>query len=167
MRFKSHSTSPDRVQVPMVPMIDVIFQLLVFFLLNLRIVAPEGNFNLNMPASAPTLVTNQHAPHEIKVGLRSDRDGNLTQLILDSKELGNDDIAFERLNKEILAIIGRPGNPLAKDIEVEIDADFETQYKYVVQAIAKCTGRYDPSTKQIARYIEKIKFSPPHPPKSF
>ena len=87
------------------------------------------------------------------------------QLTLGSRNLGNDEMAFERLNKEILKIIGRPGNPLAKDIEVEIDADYETQYKYVVKAISKCTGRLDPGSKQVARYVEKIKFAPPHKPK--
>ena len=68
--------------------------------------------------------------------------------------------------KKFWQIIGRPGNPLTKDVEVEIDADYETQYKYVVKAISKCTGRYDPGTKQVTRYVEKIKFAPPHKPKA-
>ena len=34
-------------------MIDIVFQLLIFFMLNLKIVAPEGNFNINMPIAAP------------------------------------------------------------------------------------------------------------------
>ena len=88
------------------------------------------------------------------------------RLTLGSKNLGNDDLAFERLNKEILQIIGRPGNPLTKDIEVEIDADYETQYKYVVKAISKCTGQLDPGSNQVARYVEKIKVAPPHKPKA-
>lgn len=167
MKFRNRSTGPAKVEIPMAPMIDVIFQLLIFFLLNLRIVAPEGNYNLNMPVAGPRAISTEQNLPEIKVGLRSDREGNLIQLTFGSKDLGNDDVAFERLNNEILSIVGRPGNPLTKEVEVEIDADFETQYKYVVQAISKCTGRYDADNKQIARYIEKIKFAPPHPPKSF
>ena len=166
MKFQTGSSEPVRMQLPLAPMIDVGFQLLIFFLLNLRMISPEGNFNLNMPISAPTTEIADRTLPEIKVSLRSDRDGKLTQLAIGSKSLGNDDAAFERLNQEILTMIGRPGNPLSKEIEIEIDADFETQYQYVIKAISKCTGRVDPDTRQMARYVEKIKFAPPHPPKS-
>lgn len=166
MKFHRHKP-PDKIKLPMAPMIDIVFLLLMFFMLNLKIVAPEGNFNMNLPISAPaqTQKADVNLP-DIKVGLRSDREGLLTQLTLGSKNLGNDDAAFDRLNREILQIIGRSGNPLTKDVEVEIDADYETQYRYVVKAISKCTGRMDVQTKQIARYIEKIKFAPPHKPKA-
>ena len=166
MKLRNRSSGPTKVEIPMAPMIDIVFQLLIFFMLNLKIVAPEGNFNINMPIGAPAAAVAEQNLPDIKVGIVSDRDGNLTQLTLGSKNLGNDDLAFERLNKEILQIIGRPGNPLTKDVEVEIDADYETQYKYVVKAISKCTGRMDPGTKQVARYVEKIKFAPPHKPKA-
>ncbi|WP_010586510.1 ExbD/TolR family protein [Schlesneria paludicola] len=165
MKFSKRWSGPSKVDIPMAPMIDIVFQLLIFFMLNLKIVSPEGNFNINMPIGPPSAAADQGLP-EIKVGLHSDRDGNLTQITFGSKNLGNDDAAFEQLNKEILTYIGRPGNPLTKEVEVEIDADFETQYKYVVRAISKCTGKFDPNTKQIARYVEKIKFAAPHKPKT-
>lgn len=165
MRFGNRNSSPSKVVIPMAPMINVAFLLLIFFMLNLKILAPEKNFTVNMPIGVPQAARADRNLPEIKVALHSDRHGNLTQITLGSRNLGNDDAAFERLNKEILAIIGRPGNPLTKDIEVEIDADYETQYKYVVKAISKCAGRFDPETKQITRYIEKIKFAPPHQPK--
>ena len=158
-------SSLSKVEIPMAPMIDIVFQLLIFFMLNLKIVAPEGNFNINLPVSAPSNAPSDVNLPDIKVGLRSDRDGNLVQLTLGGNNLGNDNAAFERLNAEVLKIIGRPGNPLTKDIEVELDADFECQYKYVVKAISRCTGRVDPRTQAVTRYIEKIKFAPPHKPK--
>lgn len=166
MKMRNRSAGPSKVEIPMAPMIDIVFQLLIFFMLNLKIVAPEGNFNINMPIGAPSAAAAEQNLPDIKVGLHSDRDGNLTQITLGSKNLGNDNAAFERLNREILTIIGRPGNPLTKDVEVEIDADYETQYKYVVKTISKCTGRFDPATRQITRYVEKIKFAPPHKPKA-
>jgi len=102
---------------------------------------------------------------DIKVGLHSDKDGTLARLMLGGNNLGNDDDAFERLNEEILQIIGRPGNPLVKDLAVEIDADFECQYKYVAKAIVSCSGRFHPQTGRTVRYIEKFKFALPHNPK--
>lgn len=165
MKFGTRVAEPVGIRIPMAPMIAVVFLLLMFFLLNLRIITPEVSFNVNMPISAPRAASIEQTLSEIKVGLHSDRHGILTSITLGSKDLGSGDAAFERLNKEILRIIGRPGNPLAKEVEVEIDADFETQYKYVVRAISKCSGHFDPNTKQIARYVEKIKFAPPHRPK--
>ena len=148
-------------------MIDIALLLMMFFVLNLKFAAPDEHFKLNLPVSAPSLIQRADLNlTDIKVGLHSDRNGVLTQLTLGSKNLGNDDAAFERLNREILEIIGRPGNPLTKDVEIEIDADFETQYRYVARAVSQCTGRMDVQTKQIARYVEKIKFAPPHKPKA-
>src|SRR5436305_1347577 len=112
MKMRNRSGGPSKVEIPMAPMIDIVFQLLIFFMLNLKIVAPEGNFNINMPIGAPAPATAEQNLPDIKVGLHSDRDGNLTQITMGSKNLGNDSAAFERLNREILTIIGRPGNPL-------------------------------------------------------
>ena len=158
----SRSDAQSKVEVPMAPMIDIVFQLLIFFMLNLKIVAPEGNFNVNLPSGQPGEAVQSS---DIRVGLKSDRDGNLVQLTLGQNNLGNDNAAFDRLNAEILKIVGRPGNPLAKELEVTIDADFECQYKYIVKAISRCTGRFDPATQQVTRYVERIKFAPAHLPK--
>jgi len=166
MKLAKRDAGSGKVEIPMAPMIDIVFQLLIFFMLNLKIIAPEGNFDINMPIGAPTPKNEDDVNlPDIKVGLRSDAEGNLTQLTLGQKNLGNDDAAFDRLSGEILKIIVRPGNPLTKDIEVEIDADYELQYKYVIRAVSRCTGRLDQQTGQLVRYIEKIKFAPPHEPK--
>ena len=163
--MKVKSSGLSKVEIPMAPMIDIVFQLLIFFMLNLRIIAPEGNFNINLPISAPANAQQDVNLPAIKVALRSDRDGILTQLMIGTANLGNDDGAFDRLNHEILKIIGKPGNPMTSEIEVELDADYECQYRYTVKAISRCTGRMDPQTNQVARYVEKIKFAPPHKPK--
>ena len=163
MQLFARQSSAAKVDIPMAPMIDIVFQLLIFFMLNLKIVAPEGDFNVNLPLH--TGPEGPVAPSSIRVGLRSDIDGHLTGLTIGDRNLGNNDAAFEQLNREILQIIGRPGNPVVADIEVELDADYETQHQYVVKAISRCTGRFDPQTQQVARYVEKIKFAPPHKPK--
>jgi biopolymer transport protein ExbD len=166
MKFSS-GNSPSLIRLPLVPLFDVMLLLLMFFMLNLKGISSSRHFTVNLPVGPPVPASAPAAGlSDIKVGLRSDREGRLTQLTLGSKNLGNNDAAFDRLNREILQIIGRPGNPLARDVEVEIDADYETDYRYVVKAISKCTGRMDPQTKQIARYVEKIKFAPPHKPKA-
>ena len=51
----SSSTGKDKIELQMTPMIDIVFQLLVFFIMTFKIVAQEGDFNIKMPVSAPTL----------------------------------------------------------------------------------------------------------------
>lgn len=159
MQLTANRPVGTKVEIPMAPMIDIVFQLLIFFMLNLKILAPEGDFNLYLPTS--TVSCGEVSENPIKVGLRSDADGNLTQLTIGSRNMGNDEAAFDRLNREIQQIVGRPGNPAAGDIEVELDADFETQHRHVVKAISRCTGQLDPRTGTVTRYVEKIKFAPP------
>ena len=49
MRLRARSTAA--VAIDMTPMIDIVFQLLVFFILTLQITAVEGDFNVRMPAN--------------------------------------------------------------------------------------------------------------------
>ncbi|MCA9117154.1 MAG: biopolymer transporter ExbD [Planctomycetaceae bacterium] len=154
--------SDDKIETQMAPMIDVVFQLLIFFMLTLKIIEPEGDFNINMPIAAPSQQQNDEINlPDIKVRLEAAENGLLNSLKLGGQNLGNDENAFLRLNAEILKIIGRPGNPLTKDVEVEIDADYGLNYEYVIRAVSACTGRFDQNSKQVVRYVEKIKFAPP------
>ena len=155
----------EKVDIQMTPMIDCVFQLLIFFMLTLKIIEPEGDFSINMP-----MVISDHRLLEIKcfpdvtVRLVANVDGTLGQVRLGQQNLGNDEAAFNRLNSRILQIIGRPGNPLTKDMEVELNSDYGLNWSYTMRAISACTGRLDPKSKRIVRYIEKIKFAPPRPP---
>jgi biopolymer transport protein ExbD len=161
MKFRNTDMSNDRIEVPMAPMIDVVFQLLIFFILTLKIVEPEGDFHINMPVGAP-VPANPEDPKipPIKVRLVAAADGSLRQLFLSRRSLGKGDAAFRRLNNEILKIIGQPGNPQNKDVEVEIDADYDLHHQYTLRAFSACRGHLDPTTQEIIEYVEKINFAP-------
>lgn len=163
MKIRRHG-SEDKIETQMAPMIDVVFQLLIFFMLTLKIVEPEGDFNINMPIGAPAQSTNQDIQlSDIKVRLIADPvTGVLSDLRLGQRSLGNGNDAFARLNGEILRIIGQPGNPLMKDQEVEIDADYDLNYEFIIKAVSSCTGRME--NGKLIRYIEKIKFAAPRDP---
>ena len=51
----------DKIDINMTPMIDVVFQLMSFFMCSLKIVAPEGDFDIRMPLgrSASNVVDEQ------------------------------------------------------------------------------------------------------------
>ena len=169
MKVRGTGRKAEKIEPQMAPMIDVVFQLLIFFMLTLRITSPEGDFNINMPigqssSSAPPPV---NIP-PINVHLVANSDGTLGDVILNNnKRFGTGEQAFQRLNSEILQVIGRPGDPLKKDIEVEIEADYNLHYRYAIKAVSACTGRMQKTADgeyKLIRYIEKIKFAPPKPP---
>ena len=164
MKIRSLSET-EKIEPQMAPMIDIVFQLLIFFMLTLKIIEPEGDFNINMPIGAPSQTNPDQIFPDIKVKLVADPNGRLAQVRLGQRNLGAGPDVFRRLNSEILKIIGYPGNPLTKDMEVEIDADYGLHYQYTIKAISACTGRLDDQGR-IIRYVEKIKFAPPKPPAS-
>jgi len=164
MKFRNITARDEKIEIPMAPMIDVVFQLLIFFILTLKIIEPEGDFKINMPIGAPVQQNQDIAPPELRVRLVAAADGSLSQLQFAGRNLGNDETAFQRLNNEILRYIGRPDNPLMKDVEVEIDADYNLNYRYTMRAVSACSGRVDRKSGQIVRYVKKIKFAAPRRP---
>ncbi len=162
--MKIKQQSPASLQQQTTPMIDVTFQLLTFFMCTLRIVGPEGDFNINMPPAGQG--SGEQILPDIKVRLSADDDGRLESLRLGERNLGNDAAVFGRLNNEILKLIGGVNAPRSHDVEVEIDADYHLAFDNVVKTISACTGRLSPDGKTIVRYVEKIKFAPSKPDRS-
>ncbi len=162
MKFHSNSVLSSDIETQITPMIDVVFLLLIFFMLTLKIVEPEGDFQINMPIAAPKptdQIDIQLA--DIRIRLIANNDGTLKQILFGQRSLGNGKEAFQKLNREVLKIIGFPGNPATAETEVEIDADFNLHYENIVSAVSACSGTLRDG--QLVRYIEKIKFARKRP----
>ena len=176
MKFRNTGGEVEKIDPQMAPMIDIVFQLLIFFMLTLKIIEPEGDFSINMPLGKPTQQVDPENPllTPIKIRLHANEDGSLAQIVVVGLDpLGSGDAAFDRLNRKILQVIqavGRPGDPITKDIEVEIDADYNLDFEYSLRAMSACTGRLQLDSKTgkpgVVRYIENIKFTPPKRPES-
>lgn len=164
MKIRNKTGEGEKIETQMAPMIDVVFQLLIFFMLTLKIIEPEGNFDINMPLGAPSSASQSEADlPPLKVRLIADPDtGELANLTFNSQSLGNGPNSFLRLNAEILKSVNalRAAGPENLDKqEVEIDPDYGLQYKNIIAAISACSGRLDEKGNMI-RFISKIKFAP-------
>ncbi|RCS41397.1 biopolymer transporter ExbD [Bremerella cremea] len=152
----------EKVEVPMTPMIDIVFQLLVFFIMTFKIVAMEGDFNINMPQAAQgSPSTTQIA---LTLSLRAGPSGNLQSVSLNNLPPfeGSVQEKFRKLQDAIVEQVGVNDGPSTtqEESEIEIDADYQLHYNYVIQAITAVTGRIDPKTGEVQKLIEKIKFAP-------
>ena len=161
---KSTSSGDDKIELQMTPMIDIVFQLLTFFIMTLKIVTPEGDFNVTMPTggAAPTDDLNIDLPIKIKVA--ADGDGELKSIArLNSG--GGKGQSFEDMGKlkeyikERVNEKGGPGSDGAKKLEVELDLDYGLKYKYTMAAISAISG--EKSGETVDMWIENIKFTPP------
>jgi biopolymer transport protein ExbD len=150
----------EKIELQMTPMIDIVFLLLIFFLLTFEIVSPEGDFNIKMPLAAPS-------PSEVPpdglppatLTLLANDNGVLRGMLLGQRTIAD----RQELRREIRAMIddaGGPGSVGAAATEVELDCDYQLRYEHVIDAISDVSG-YIAQDGRIVKLIEKIKFSPP------
>ncbi len=168
MKVRGTGQKAEKIEPQMAPMIDVVFQLLIFFMLTLKIVAEEGDFNINMPIGQSSSTPSDVPPDVIRVHLVANGDGTLGNILYRDTPLGVGEPAFKKLNDNIRAAVDfRNGKVLNDKVEVEIEADYNLQYRYTIKAVSACTGtmlKAADGEPKLFRYVEKIKFAPPKPP---
>lgn len=152
-----------KVQMEMSAMIDIVFQLLIFFMLTLKIIPEEGEFDINMPLGATSASSSDSPNIDFTVRLISDRNGLLRDIQVGDRSMGNDDAAFLRLNNEVKNH-AKSGGKFTDDLEVTLDADYELSYQFIIKAIANCTGYME--GERTVKFLEKIKFAHPREPKA-
>lgn len=74
---KNRKLSSAKAQPPLTPMIDVVFQLLTFFVLTMQFIAPEGQIPANLPAEDGLQSVSQVALENIIVNMRVDASDNV------------------------------------------------------------------------------------------
>jgi biopolymer transport protein ExbD len=150
----------DKIPIDMTPMIDIVFQLLTFFCMTLKVVAEEGDFNIKMPLAAPRAGTpdpNQLPP--MKLRMRADSNGNLVDLVLNERSFSGEN-RFRQLHNHIAGLVG--DGSMAASAEVELDCDYNLKYSNVIEAITAVSGEVA-ADGQVIKLVEKIKFAPPRP----
>lgn len=156
MKLRQRENS-DKIELSMTALIDIVFLLLSFFIMTFKVSAQEGDFNIKMPSQGQgPQAENSDLP--MKLRLKSDGQGNLVNISLnDSLSFGSD---FQSLRAKIVELVGDTSGPNEGDQgpEVEIDLDYDLQYKYIIQAVTSVTGYK--SGDNIVRLVQRIKFAP-------
>ena len=141
----------------MTSMIDIVFLLLVFFVMTFKIVELEGDFSVRMPLAGDK--TNQVDPTDLPIKLRlfANEKGQLTSMRLNEIDMQTD---FNKLRAKVVELVG-PVAPEEGDEgpEIEIDTDYNLRYEYIIRAITSVSGYKDGT--QVVKLIERIKFAKP------
>lgn len=162
MRLRGSGKKSQKIEPQMAPMIDIVFLLLVFFLLTLQIRAQEGDFQLNMPLNGCGWESDQ----PIRVRLLANDDGSLANIIYRNEQLGLGERAFEKLNQRVRTAVGyRAGyEPLSKDLEIVIQANYNLNYQFTIKALNACSCTLEASAAGVDQRVllsENVSLAPP------
>lgn len=150
MKIRGHR-GESKVALEMTPMIDVVFQLLIFFMFSFKIVAVEGEFSVNMPkmqgsAAGPTDPTD--VLPEVTVQLvPKEGTGELGAIVV------NDENSVGSIPElaGLFAALTNNDQAIAEETELKIVAPSALHYEHVMAVINAAAGSN----------IQKVKFTPP------
>jgi biopolymer transport protein ExbD len=161
MKIRRSGHIEDKIELQMTPMIDIVFQLLVFFIMTFKIVAQEGDFNIRMPLSSEGGAPDDEKMPPFKLYLTANDQGTLeVPFLLD----GNSFDDFRSLQSYLIGQMESPEISAEKfqaEAEVELHCDYNLRYDFVIQAIDAVRGKRDRATNQTIEIVQNIKFSPP------
>ena len=154
-----HKGCDDKIELSMTPMIDIVFLLNIFFLFTFKIVLPEGDFNVQMPSAAAARAAEPSELPPLRLVIRAAPTGELADVQLAGQSFGNGRDAFARLRQYVRTQVVVEGGAATSEQEIEIDADYDLNYDYVIDAIDAVTGYIENGQRH--KLIERIKFTPP------
>lgn len=150
--------SAEKIELQMTPMIDIVFMLLIFFVWNFKIVQPEGDFNIRMPSASDEAMAQPVETPLVRLRLQAGAEGELTGLLFQDDPLSG----FDELRSRVRQLVGDAAGPGGRvsDQELQIDADYDLRYEYVMDAITAVSGYIDPQSRKPVTLVERIQFAP-------
>lgn len=146
----------DKISIDMTPMIDVVFQLITFFMLTLRTVITEGDFDIRMPLGASAGAATEDQLPPVRVRMTAGPGGERTSLTMNGQPIED----FDELRRRIVDLVGAGPGSSADKTEVELDCDPDLSYDNVIRAVTAVSGQVQPDGT-VVELIKKIKFAPP------
>ena len=155
MRIRNaHRLAGQRGELKMTAMIDVVFLLLIFFVMTFRIASPEGDFQISMPQRQGPDIGPDLPP--VTVRLTADADGQLSGITLGERPIQS----FEQLRTQIRSLVGDCPGPLPAGDGPQLDliCDEHLNFEHAMDAVTVASGYIDDG--HIVKLIEKIRFLP-------
>jgi len=140
-------------------MIDIVFQLLVFFIMTFKVVAMEGDFNIRMPLASVQEVDpiDPVLSGLITVQLKAGANGSINSIVVDDKERFEGTDMYRQLTRYVEGVIAAEGDAEeAANTEVEFDIDYALRYGDTVKGIEAVSGKI--VGEDVVKLISKIKF---------
>ena len=154
MRLR-RQTSKRTIRLPMSPMIDIIFLLLIFFVMTFQIVPLEGDLTIAAPPRQTDVPADSlDIPIEppLHVRLIADNDGTL-------KSIEAAGLHFESTTALAQHVRKLYADGPATDTEAVIKADGDLNYHHMIDTVTALSGYVD-DTGRTVTLISKVRFAP-------
>ena len=109
----------------MTPMIDVVFLLLIFFVVTFKIIVPEGDFNVQMSPKEQVQAIDTNTD-SVQIRLIAHANGSLSTMQLNGEDIEDFDLLRQCVSAMSLA---KP------DLEIELWSDEHLRYEYVIRVL--------------------------------
>jgi biopolymer transport protein ExbD len=133
-------------------MIDIVFLLLVFFILTFRIVPAEGDLMADMPRLATGPPSTDRS---MNVYLTAHADGRLAGIRLEDRPVSR----MNELRELMIAMSADAAAPGEESPQVTIHSDPHLKYQHLVAALTAVNGYVD-EHGQVVRLFDKVRLAP-------
>jgi biopolymer transport protein ExbD len=188
MKIRGYDKQNQEIKLAMTPMIDIVFQLLVFFIMTYQVTAMEGDYNIRMPSAAaePTMDI-QTLEDFLEVRLVANPDNRFLERIevtfgpeqqawqrsvypvrtagdrkltaAEQEQNRQSRAAFNSLNQFVINIVGTGSGDPGSASEIEAEIEADPGLRYEDTVYAiEAISGYRDDTRKIIKLIEKIKF---------
>jgi biopolymer transport protein ExbD len=134
----------NRVELPIVPLLDVSFQLMFFLVITFHIGGAEGQFALSLPSGArlrpsvaaapPAANAGVDLPSDLVVSVRTEGDQRLHLAIRDGER-----IMEARDSRELTEHLAKlRAEPVVDRSTLKIDADGQIKYSRLIEVLDAC-----------------------------
>lgn len=152
------SAVPEKVDIQMTPMIDIVFQLMAFFLMTFQVAPVEADFALKLPRTDIPRGTVPTMPETILIRLKADQAGELAELRYSGDAPTGrkpDAETFRRLRVFVEQRIGEARAAGQEEPEVKIAADDLLRYEHIIRTIDAVSAAPDEAgnVRPLARKI--------------
>ena len=152
--------APDKIDINMTPMIDVVFQLMAFFLMTFKVAAVEGDFNMKLPKDERSAGPANTQVEMIDVVMKARPDGDLAFVgIGGAAPFPGGANGFLELTKYVAIKVSAARAAGQDEPEIQIDADDMLRYENIISAVAAVSSHYD-ANGQVEPLAKKVKFKP-------
>lgn len=152
--------APEKVDIQMTPMIDIVFQLMAFFLMTFQVATVEGDFQLKLPKSPP--VIGERGPETIELRLRGDAVGHLAELSYPGDTPHGrrpSPETFRRLRAFVAGKVAAAHAAGQEEPKVRITADDALRYAHIIAAVDAVSATVDESGRH-RQLAKKVSFGP-------
>lgn len=156
MRFRRRGNPTDHGRLQMSSMIDVVFLLLVFFVMTFEIALIEGEFRMRAPITKGAIGEVREIP-PLWIRLTAGEDGRLASVRMNDRSLAD----LDELRREIARLTGPDQyfDAVNDELEVFLDCDYSLAYQHVIDAMTAVSG-YRDHAGNVVELIPRVRLAP-------